>query len=108
MSDAQTEISVDLDCAHGPWVEVQTVGFGGTDIGARFADRIEGEWSDPGVFFRPEESDRSGVLVYAAKAHPEQEGAELAVTYVANHTDFATLVADETLYFPRFVRVEWK
>jgi hypothetical protein len=29
----------------------------------------------------------------------------MVVTYVSNSTDFGTLVADTSLYFPRFVRV---
>ena len=35
---------------------------------------------------------------------PEPRGADLVATYAANSTDFATLVGDASLYYPRFVR----
>ncbi len=39
--------------------------------------------------------------------HPELAGAggDLVIIYFSNHTDFKRLVDDESLYFPRFVRV---
>lgn len=104
--DAQTEFSVSFDAEHERFVLVQTEGFGGTTIGIRTAPRPEGPWSRRTTVFRPPESDRAGVLVYAAKAHPQLEGEGLVVTYASNATDFGVLVADETLYWPRFVRVE--
>lgn len=105
IADAQTEFSVSWDEGRERFVLVQTEGFGGTTIGMRTAPRPEGPWSERITVWRPPESDRAGVLVYAAKAHPELEGDGLVVTYASNATDFATLVADETLYYPRFVRV---
>lgn len=104
--DAQTELSVSHDPERERFVLVQTEGFGGTTIGTRTALRPEGPWSRRSTVFRPPESDREGVLVYAAKAHPQLEGDGLVVTYASNATDFGRLVGDETLYFPRFVRVE--
>jgi len=47
------------------------------------------------------------VLVYAGKGHPELTGAPLVATYASNSTRLPTLVADTTLYYPRFVRVSW-
>ena len=58
----------------------------------------------PTTLFRPPESDRQGVLVYSAKAHPHLGG---AITYATNAIDFGVLVDDQTLYFPRAVRVDW-
>lgn len=103
--DAQTEFSVSFDAERERFVLVQTEGFGGTTIGVRTAARPEGPWSRRSTVYRPPESDREGVLVYAAKAHPQLEGDGLVVTYASNHLDFATLVADQTLYWPRFLRV---
>lgn len=105
IEDAQTEFSVSLPEGSARFVLVQSEGFGGTTIGMRTAARPEGPWSERATVWRPPESDREGVLVYAAKAHPELEGEGLVITYASNATDFGTLVADETLYFPRFVRV---
>lgn len=99
-----TEFSVHRS-ADGRFGYVQSEGFGASTVVARTADRPEGPWSPPVELFRPEESDRPGVLVYAAKAHPELEGAPLVVTYATNTTDFGALVRDESLYYPRFLRL---
>ncbi|MEO6323168.1 MAG: hypothetical protein ABIT01_20770, partial [Thermoanaerobaculia bacterium] len=89
------------------WLHVRSAGFGATTIVVAEADRPQGPWSPPLLVFRPPESDRAGAFVYAAKAHPELDagGDALAVTYVANAFDFATLVNDVTLYYPRFVKI---
>lgn len=107
IADAQTEFSVSASAGGTGLVLVQTEGFGATTIGIRTAPRPEGPWSERTTVWRPPESDREGVLVYAAKAHPELAGEGLVVTYASNAADFGELVADETLYWPRFVRVAW-
>ncbi|MGC4118979.1 MAG: hypothetical protein QM765_31305 [Myxococcales bacterium] len=98
------EVSVQARC--GGYVTVQSPGFGGTTIAVATAPALTGPWSRFVPVFRPPESERAGVLVYAAKSHPELEGAELVVTYATNSTDLATLVGDSSLYFPRFVRLD--
>jgi hypothetical protein len=56
--------------------------------------------------WRPPESKREGALIYAAKAHPELDAdGALAVTYISSSFDGATVVADESLYYPRFIRL---
>lgn len=102
--DAATEFSVQ-HLPDGRYLQVQTLGFGATDIGARYAPRPEGPWSAPEAVYHPTESHEKDVFVYAAKAHPELEGAPLIVTYAANHFDPAKLLASQTLYYPRFVRL---
>jgi hypothetical protein len=57
--------------------------------------------------YRPPESDRADVFVYAAKSHRQLAGADLVATYASNHFDFATLVANDSLYYPRFVRIDF-
>jgi hypothetical protein len=101
--DAQTEISVvERD---GRFVAVYTLGFGSTTIGLRTAPAPEGPWSEVRSVFRPPESDRDDAFVYAAKAHGwiRAPGGALAVTYAANAKVFGDLVADTSLYWPRFV-----
>ena len=53
------------------------------------------------------ESQLQDAFVYAGKAHPELIGADLVATYAANSFDFSELVADPSLYYPRFVRVSY-
>lgn len=100
--EGATEMSVHRD---GVWTQIQTHGFGGSDVRARSADRPEGPWSEPRTIFRPPESDCGELFVYAGKAHPELEGG-LWITYAANAWDFATLVNEPDVYWPRFARVE--
>jgi hypothetical protein len=103
--NAGTEFSVHFDEASRRYLQVQTTGFGAADLSLRRAEHPEGPWSEPSRLFRPEESDRPRVMVYAGKAHPELRGGGLVVSYAANSFDFGTLVRDLSLYFPRFVRV---
>ena len=61
--------------------------------------RLREVWSPP-------ESAREGVLVYAFQAHTELDaGDAVAVTYVTNAESFADVVRDESLYYPRFIRL---
>jgi len=105
--DGQTELSVHRDPGSGLFIEVQTEGFGASDLAFRTARDLRGPYSELEAFYHPPESDRGDAFVYAAKAHPHLEapGADFASTYASNSFDFATLVADGSLYFPRFVRV---
>jgi hypothetical protein len=93
--------------ADGTYVMVQSLGFGGSDLAVRTAPAPAGPWREPRVVFRPAESDRPGLWTYAGKAHPQlHAGGALLATYASNAWDFARLVADEAVYFPRFVRLE--
>ena len=106
MANAGPESSLHFDAQKSKWVHIRSEGFGSTTIVRSEALSPEGPWSAPEVLFRPPESDRKAVLVYAAKAHPELEaGGGLAVTYASNSTDFAAVVNDATLYYPRFVKL---
>lgn len=104
--DGQTEFTVHR-AASGRFVVVQTVGFGAATIGIRTAPALTGPWSGVAPVWRLPGSWRAGALIYAAKANPEldAEGA-LAVTYIPSSFDIATVVADETLYYPRFIRLK--
>jgi len=101
--DVQTELSVHQH-TDGQLMMISVDGFGSTNVVARTAPAPHGPWSDAVVLARPTESERPGVLVYSAKAHPELRGSEFVVTYCTNHSDFPTLVKDMNLYFPRFLR----
>jgi hypothetical protein len=70
----------------------------------RWAERLEGPWSEPEVTLRPSEMDRTDAFVYAGKAHPELTGADLVLTYASN-ASVDVCLADESIYYPRFGRV---
>jgi hypothetical protein len=103
--DAGSECSLSFDRKLDRWVLVHSEGFGASTIAVSFAPTIEGPWSNPRVVFRPPESGRPGVLVYAAKGHPELSGADLAVTYATNSSRSHEILTHPSLYYPRFVRV---
>jgi hypothetical protein len=87
------------------FVMVQVLGFPAGELALRTAPRPEGPWSDARVVYTPPENTREHVLLYSGKAHPQLAGPGLLATYSSNHADFATLVDDLSLYWPRFVRV---
>jgi hypothetical protein len=103
MHEVSSEISVQAD-GNGGFIEVNSHGWGGTDIVMRRAPRLEGPWSGPQKLYRPPESDVKDVLVYAGKSHPELKGADLVVTYGLNGKD-DDVIANDNLYYPKFVRI---
>lgn len=101
--NAGNEFSVQRD-PRGGYLEVSGRGFGASVIVVRHAPRIEGPWSPPQTIYRPPESNAPHAFVYGAKSHPEIQGADLIVTYVANGSN-QRLATDMSIYFPRFVRL---
>ena len=77
---------------------------------ARTASEPWGVWSRPTVIYRcPEANGNKHIFCYAAKAHPQlsPDTDELIVTYAANAYEFAQIMNDARLYWPRFVRVKF-
>jgi hypothetical protein len=110
LSDAGPESSLHFDATRRKWVHVRSEGFGSTTVVAATADQLTGPWSSWSVVFRPPESDDPKTLVYAAKAHPELRGrgGKLTVTWATNSVDdFARLVNDSSIYFPRFATIDF-
>lgn len=98
-----TELSIHWDRNMQRYVEIQSVGFGASEIAARSAGHLQGPWSPLQVIYRPPESNDPHPFVYAAKAHPELRGDGLLITYAANGSE-QRLATDMSIYFPRFVR----
>ncbi|HYG23613.1 MAG TPA: DUF4185 domain-containing protein [Verrucomicrobiae bacterium] len=69
-----------------------------------------GPWSTPSLAYTcPEMKQDARVFCYAAKAHPsEADDDEIVLSYVANSFDFSHAVADARLYWPRFVRLNFR
>jgi hypothetical protein len=105
-SDGATELRVQPDPHSAGWIEVQTAGFGAATLDVRTSPSLTGPWGSLSAVYMPPEATRSGILIYAGKSHPELLGASVVATYATNDSAFATLVADQTLYFPRFVRMD--
>lgn len=102
--EGSTEFSVHRDPAGSRYLQVQSVGFGASDISMRTAVRLEGPWTPLCRLYRPPECEGPDPFVYAGKAHPELMGADLIATYVANGKD-SRVANDMSLYFPEFVRI---
>lgn len=102
--DGQVEFTVHRTPSGHP-VLVQAIGFGATTLGYRTAPSLTGPWSAATSLWTPPEASAKGALIYAAKAHPELDaGGSLAVTYIPSNFDLGKVAADESLYYPHFVR----
>jgi hypothetical protein len=104
MRNVSAEFSVSEHPRLG-FVQVETTGFPVGDLTVRFADRLEGPWTEPRVVYQPPEGGAPGAMVYAGKAHPYLRGADLVATYVASGNDFWAILRDPSRYYPRFVRL---
>lgn len=105
LSPVRTECTVHFDRKSSIWIHTQTGGEMGTSITQRWAEQIVGPWSEPSTLFVPEETERPGVMIYAAKAHPQLDGADLVVTYASNGRDVDETLTDMSIYYPRFVKI---
>jgi hypothetical protein len=102
---AGTETSVQRDPGGRGFIEVNSRGFGASDVVIQRAQNLEGPWSPAQIVYRPPESDAPNAFVYAGKSHAELKGADLILTYAANGPD-EKVAKDMSLYFPRFAKVE--
>jgi len=108
--DGQAEFTVHYEDTVKSFLLMQFKSFPRGPIVIRDSKELTGEWSPRRFAFLPEEAEpsRKDTMVYAAKAHPEQIADGLAVTYCTNTFRLDTVREDESLYFPRFVRFNFK
>jgi hypothetical protein len=111
-ADGQVELSVHYVSSLDRFVEVQMRGLWLSDprtaIGLRWAVRPEGPWSPLAAVYRPVEStlpNAADLIAYAAKAHPEQRGADVVLTYVVNDPRHATPA--DAIYYPEPLRLSF-
>jgi hypothetical protein len=105
--NGQTEFSVHFDKELGKFVQIQTYGFGQASIGYRLATKLQGPWSEPVVFYSPK-LNHEKEFTYTANAHPELKSNGIMITYNINNFDFEHLVNDESIYFPKLVKLKFK
>jgi hypothetical protein len=108
LTQGQTEFTVHfsrrLDC----YLQFQFAGFPRTPVGFRTARALTGPWSLLTPCYRPEELGqiKSSLMLYAAKAHPEQASQDLALTYASNTFELEQLLDSPEIYYPHFFTVE--
>jgi hypothetical protein len=100
-----SELSVSFHPELDRYVAIHSGAYGEDVIVMRTAPAPEGPWSAPAEAHRPPEAEQPGTAVYAAKAHPHLEGADLVVTYATNAHAPEALLDSPNLYYPRFVRI---
>jgi hypothetical protein len=103
----QTEFSVHFNNELGKFIQIQTYGFGKSPVGYRLAEHLQGPWSAPVIFYTPKLNHEKD-FNYTANAHPELKSDEIIITYNINNFDFSQLVNDESIYFPRLVKLKIK
>ena len=101
-----TEFSVHYDRTIKKYIQVQSFGFGDSQIGLRMSDSLQGPWTTPYLFYKPDYSRIKKPFMYAAKAHPEIHGDGICITYNINSFDFGELIENQNLYFPGFISVK--
>ncbi len=101
----QAELTIHFDEESAEYLAAQTVGFGPAYIGLRSAEFLTGPWTSPQRIYTPPENARENIMIYAVKAHPHLEGADLVVTYATNSFEFSDHMTDPSIYYPRFVRM---
>jgi len=102
----QTEFSVHYQQDIDKYIQIQTFGWGHASIGYRLADKPEGPWTDPVIFYHPLLNDEKD-FVYSANAHPELTTDGILITYNINNGDFRKLIDNENIYFPKFIRIKY-
>ena len=98
-----TEYSVHYDTSLKKFIQIQSFGFGEGKIGIRVSDNLQGPWTEPYMFYTPEYPGVKKPFMYSAKAHPELHGDGIYITYNVNSFDFAELIENQTIYFPKFI-----
>ncbi|TSA31237.1 MAG: DUF4185 domain-containing protein [Verrucomicrobiaceae bacterium] len=106
LQNAGSEFTVHRDAQTGKFLQIQSRGFGPADLTMRMADQPAGPWSNAALLYHPPEFEKPRIMIYQGKAHPELTGAGLVLTYSTNSFDFGSLMNDEEIYYPRFVRLE--
>ncbi len=106
--DAQIEFTMHYSKFFQGFLQIQTSGFGGASLASRLSKNLTGPWPGSMRFYTPEEAWTPSIMIYAGKAHPELSGAGLVLTYATNSLDFAQLMTDESLYYPRFLKMNWE
>jgi hypothetical protein len=99
------EFTVHYEPRLGGYALFECAGMDHGRLTVRVAPRLEGPWGEPRVVYTPPESGEPGRFLYAGKAHPHLRGADLWLTYVVNDHTPDRMVADESIYYPRFVRL---
>jgi hypothetical protein len=112
IAGGQIEISVHFQSQLARFVEIQTRGLFVSDpqtaIVMRTSDTPEGPWSEPLAIWKPTApptADPSKLLTYAAKAHPEQRGADLVLTYMQNDVSSPTPI--DAVYYPEVLSLQF-
>ncbi len=103
---SQTEFSVNFDKSLDKYIQIQTLGFGHSSLAFRLADRLQGPWSEPVVFYTPQLNENE--FDYTANAHPELHADGILITYNVNNFNFDELVKNEKIYFPRLVLLKFR
>ena len=103
----QTEFTIHYDKKAKCYIQAQGTGFGVVPLALRVSDSLVGPWSDLVHVFEPEEKGRKNLLLYAVKSHPELTGADLILSYVTNSTDAEVVYRDNSVYYPRLVKISF-
>lgn len=101
-----TEYSVHYDSSLKKYIQVQAFGFGEASIGIRMSDNVTGPWTQPYMIYTPAYPGVKEPFMYSAKAHPELACDGIYITYNVNSFSFGELVTNQSIYFPKFIKLK--
>jgi hypothetical protein len=101
----QPELAIHFDPQSEQFIAMQTLGQGAADIALRAAPSLEGPWSDAQLLYRPAEYYRQNVVITGVRAHPGLSGSEFVLTYNTSSARYIESLTDQTIYYPRFLRL---
>lgn len=90
------------------YMQLQTWGFGSAAIAVRTSATLTGPWSERQIVFWPEEARKPNVFIYGGRAHSHLIGADIVATYDVNSSIFSNLLSDQSIYYPRFIRLNFE
>ncbi len=107
---AQTEFTVHRCQSRDILLQVQCSPYLAAQVGVRYSSRWEGPWSAMQYVYDPRTRGDlpPGIFFYSGKAHPELIADGLATTYCCNLRSLAEVVNNETIYYPRFVKITFE
>ena len=107
ISDAGYAFTIQFLPEQNRYVLIEGWGFPSAVLSMRSANTLTSTWSERTIIYRPEERRHSGSNVQNIGTHPGLQGADITATYNLNHEIDGESIKNNSLLYPRFVRINF-